>query len=87
MMAQEKNRAMNARVDAYLRVAPEAPLSTSVPEVDDEDNVMMASSPSDTSSEGHGSVRNAPTSSSVDKLGLMKRMRTKSKRLSLSIFK
>ncbi|KAF2712497.1 hypothetical protein K504DRAFT_359112, partial [Pleomassaria siparia CBS 279.74] len=64
MMAQEKNRAMNARVDAYFRVAsapPEIALPSSLAEVE-EDNVIMVSSPSDTSSEGHGSIRQPSTS-------------------------
>jgi len=88
MLAQEKNRAMNARVDAYFRVAPEtAPLPQSLPEVDDEDNGIIASSPSDTSSEGNESVRQPSTSSPMDKSGLMKKMRFRSKRISLNIFK
>lgn len=83
MMAQEKNRAMNARVDAYFRVAPEvAPLTEEPDEIN-----MPTISPSDTSSEGHDSVRQSSTSSQTDKSGFMKRMRRKSKRLSLSIFK
>lgn len=88
-MAQEKNRAMNARVDAYFRVAPPetAPLPMSLLEVDDEDNRMVASSPSDTSSDGHESLRQSSTSSATDKSGLMKKMRFKSKKLSLSLFK
>ncbi|KAF2799570.1 hypothetical protein K505DRAFT_225177, partial [Melanomma pulvis-pyrius CBS 109.77] len=63
MMAQEKNRAMNARVDAYFRVAPPetAPLPMSLLEVDDEDN-RSAPSPSDTSSDGHESLRQSSTS-------------------------
>lgn len=87
-MAQEKNRAMNARVDAYFRVAPPetAPLPMSLLEVDDEDN-RSAPSPSDTSSDGHESLRQSSTSSATDKSGLMKKMRFKSKKLSLSLFK
>jgi hypothetical protein len=79
---------MNARVDAYFRVAPDtAPLPQSLPEAEDEDNGMTASSPSDTSSEGNESVRHSSTSSPMDKSGLMKKMRFKSRKLSLNIFK
>lgn len=89
MMAQEKNRAMNARVDAYFRVPP-PPEASSVPaplqEVDEGDAVI-ATSPSDTSSEGQESLRQSSTSSQTDKPGLIKKMRRKSKRLSLSLFK
>ncbi|KAJ4305014.1 hypothetical protein N0V90_000543 [Kalmusia sp. IMI 367209] len=91
MMAQEKNRALNARVDAYLRVAPEPPMPSPYPaplhEVDDEDAVNLTSSPSDTSSEGQESLRHASTSSQGDKKTILQKMRHKSKRLSLSIFK
>lgn len=88
MMASEKNRAMNARVDAYFRVAPPetAPLPLSLPEVDDEDNGATALSPSDTSSDGHDSLRQSSTST-IDKSGLMQKMRFRSKKLSLSLFK
>ncbi|KAF2464699.1 uncharacterized protein BDR25DRAFT_94734 [Lindgomyces ingoldianus] len=85
MMAQEKNRAMNARVDAYFRV----PVQTSaLPEVEDEVDGIIATSPSDTASEGQESLRQASsTSSQSDKAGLMKKMRKRSKRLSLGLFK
>jgi len=90
MLAQEKNRAMNARMDAYFRVAPEpsapAPFPAPLREVDDEDGVNLTSSPSDTSSEGQESVRHASTSSQ-EKISMIKRMRHRSKRLSLNIFK
>ncbi|PSN66702.1 hypothetical protein BS50DRAFT_371854 [Corynespora cassiicola Philippines] len=85
MIAQEKNRAMNARVDAYFRVPTEAPAP--LPEVEDEDSTNIASSPSDTSSEGQESVRQSSTSSQTDKTGILMKMRRKSKRLSLSLFK
>jgi hypothetical protein len=85
-MAQEKNRAMNARVDAYFNRAP-PPETSSIPpplaEADDED-ANTAASPSDTSSEGHGSLRRSPTS---ERLGFFKRVRTRSKRMSVSLFK
>lgn len=91
MMAQEKNRAMNARVDAYFRVPTETPIPSPYPaplhEVDDEDNGNLTTSPSDTSSEGHESLRQPSTSSQNDKKGIMMKMRRKSKRLSLSLFK
>ncbi|KAF1978362.1 hypothetical protein BU23DRAFT_577267 [Bimuria novae-zelandiae CBS 107.79] len=79
MMAQEKNRALNARVDAYLRVSTEpalpSPYPAALPEVDGEDGIVLASSPSDTSSEGTDSGRYPSTSSQGDS------------RLSMSIFK
>jgi hypothetical protein len=88
MMAQEKNRAMNARVDTYFRLAPEV---SSVPaplhEADEEVDAVVASSPSDTSSEGQGSFRHASTSSQTDKPSFLKKMRHRSKRLSLNMFK
>ncbi|KAF2244290.1 hypothetical protein BU26DRAFT_97492 [Trematosphaeria pertusa] len=92
MMAQEKNRAMNARVDAYFRVPTKeaplpAPFPAPLPEADDEDAANLATSPSDTSSVGQDSLRQSSTSSQTDKPGMFKKMRRKSKRLSLSIFK
>ena len=91
IMAGEKNRALNARVDAYLRVAPEPALPSPYPaplrEVDEEADVGLTSSPSDTSSEGQESVRHPSTSSQGDSVSLLKRMRYKSKRLSMSLFK
>ncbi|KAF2016140.1 hypothetical protein BU24DRAFT_409287 [Aaosphaeria arxii CBS 175.79] len=92
MMAQEKNRAMNARVDAYFRVPP--PETSSVPaplrEVEEENDATIGSGPSDTSSEpseGQESLRHSSTSSTEKSSGLFKKMRRKSKRLSLSLFK
>jgi hypothetical protein len=93
MMAQEKNRAMNARVDAYFRVPTEAaaavpsPYPAPVREVDEEDGGNVTFSPSDTSSEGHESVRHSPPSSAIGKPGLLGKMKRKSKRLSMSLFK
>ncbi|KAF2263702.1 hypothetical protein CC78DRAFT_264770 [Lojkania enalia] len=84
MMAQEKNRAMNARVDAYFRVPPE---TAPVPEADDENDGIIATSPSDTSSETHESLQHASTSSQSDRSGLFKKMRFRSKKLSLGVFK
>ncbi|KAF2000003.1 hypothetical protein P154DRAFT_206396 [Amniculicola lignicola CBS 123094] len=84
MMAQEKNRAMNARVDAYFRV----PITEGVPvppvrEAEDEGE-HIPTSPSDTASEGQESIRQSSTSSGGgDKSGLFKKMRLKSKRMSL----
>jgi hypothetical protein len=92
-MAQEKNRAMNARVDAYIRAPVEptpavpSPYPAPVREVDDEDGGNVVSSPSDTSSEGQESVRHLPPSSAIDKPSLLGKMKRKSKRLSLSFFK
>ena len=90
MMAQEKNRAMNARVDAYFRVPkegapPTSPYPPALPEANDEDTANLASSPSDSSSDGQGSLRQSSTSSQND--NILMRMRRKSKRLSLSLFK
>ncbi|KAF2191430.1 hypothetical protein K469DRAFT_511660, partial [Zopfia rhizophila CBS 207.26] len=59
MMAQEKNRAMNARVDAYFRVPPN---TMALPEVDDEAEAPGATSPSDTCSEGQESLRQSSAS-------------------------
>lgn len=86
-IAQVKNRAMNERINNYFRVAQPEVSSVPAPlqEAEDEDAVI-ATSPSDTSSEGHGSIRHSSTSSD-NKPGLLKKMRHKSKRLSLSIFK
>ncbi|KAH7139408.1 hypothetical protein B0J11DRAFT_42565 [Dendryphion nanum] len=92
MMAQDKNRAMNARVDAYFRVPQPETSSSPAPlrETEDENDMTLASSTSDTSSEpseGRESLRLAP-SSKIDKAsGLFKNMRQKSKRMSLSLFK
>jgi hypothetical protein len=89
MMASEKNRAMNARVDAYFKVPGPEVSSKPAPlhEVEHEDEAVVTTSPSDTSSEGQESLRQSSTSSQTDKPGLFKMMRRKSKRLSLSIFK
>ena len=91
IMAQEKNRALNARVDAYIRAATEPALPSPYPaplrEVDEESDVALTSSPSDTSSEGPESLRHPSTSSQGDSVSILKRMRYKSKRLSMSIFK
>lgn len=87
MMAQEKNRALNARVDAYLGVAPEPPLPSPYPaplhEVDGENS----STPSETSSDGPDSLRHASTSTQGDKKSILQKMRHRSKRLTLSFFK
>ena len=91
MMAQEKNRALNARVEAYLRVASEptspSPYPAPLREVDEDSGVALTSSPSDTSSEGQESLRHMSTSSQGDSLSILKRVRNKSKRLSMSLFK
>lgn len=91
MMAQEKNRAMNARVDAYFRVPVEPALPSPYPapvhEVDAERNGSLVPSPSETSSEGQESVRHSPPSSAIGKPGLLGKMKQRSKRLSLSLFK
>ncbi|KAK7191337.1 hypothetical protein DPSP01_003045 [Paraphaeosphaeria sporulosa] len=91
ILAQEKNRALNARVDAYLKVAPEPPLPSPYPaplaDVNEDDGVALSSSPSDTSSEGPESVRHSSTSTQGDSVSIIKRMRHKSKRLSMSLFK
>ncbi|KAF2727966.1 hypothetical protein EJ04DRAFT_403088, partial [Polyplosphaeria fusca] len=83
IMAQEKNRAMNARVDAYFRVPPPPEVAPLTEEPDEMDGTTMATiSPSDTSSEGPESLRQSSTSSQTDNSGFIKRMRRKSKRLS-----
>jgi hypothetical protein len=93
MMAQEKNRAMNARVDAYFRVPADpvaalpSPYPAPVREVDEEEGTNLQSSPSDTSSEGQESVRHSPPSSAIGKPGFLGKMKRKSKRLSVSLFK
>lgn len=91
MMAQEKNRALNARVDAYLRVttdsAPPSPYPAPLRGVNEEDGMALSTSPSDTSSEGPESVRHPSTSSQPDSMSIINKMRRKSKRLSMSIFK
>jgi hypothetical protein len=89
MLASEKNKAMNARVDAYFRVAPPETSSKPAPlhEVEDEGEAAIAATPSESSSEGQESLRDSSTSSQMDRLGFLKRMRYKSKRLSLSVFK
>ncbi|KAF9740122.1 hypothetical protein PMIN06_003746 [Paraphaeosphaeria minitans] len=91
MLAQEKNRALNARVDAYLRVAPEPALPSPYPaplaDLNKEDGVALSSSPSDTSSEGPESVRHSSTSTQGESVSILKRMRYRSKRLSMSLFK
>ncbi|CAI6340602.1 unnamed protein product [Periconia digitata] len=93
IQAQEKNRALNARVSEYFRVpvaAEPTPIPSAYPgtlhEIDEE-GPNVASSPSDTSSEGPDSVRHSSTSSQLDSPSILKKMRHKSKRLSLSIFK
>jgi len=93
LQAQEKNRALNARVNEYFRVpvAEPTPVPSAYPgtlrEIDEEDSSNVASSPSDTSSEGPDSVRHLSTSSQTDNASILKKMRRKSKRLSLSLFK
>ena len=56
-----------------------------IDEEEDDASTVIAPSPSETSSEGHESVRHA--SAAPDKSGLFKKMRKRSKRLSLSVFK
>jgi hypothetical protein len=85
----EKNKAMNARVDAYLRVPPPESSSRPVPlqEADDEGD-MTSPTPSDSASsasEGRESLRQVP--SHDENSGFLKKMRRKSKKLSLLMFK
>jgi hypothetical protein len=93
MQAQEKNRALNDRVNAYFKVPTSEPATpTAYPgtlhQVNEEEGSNLVNSPSDTSSDGHESVRHSSTSSSQgDKASILGKMRFKSKRLSLSIFK
>ncbi|KAF2280110.1 uncharacterized protein EI97DRAFT_111374 [Westerdykella ornata] len=89
MMASEKNKAMNARVEAYLRAAPSetSPRPAPLQEVDDESELGITSSPSDTASEGQDSIRQPSTSSQLDRPNFLNRMRQRSRRLSRTIFK
>lgn len=92
IQAQEKNRALNARVNEYFRVpvSEPTPIPSAYPgtlrEIDEEDG-NVATSPSDTSSDAPDSVRHSSTSSQPESASILKKMRRKSKRLSLSIFK
>jgi hypothetical protein len=52
MMAQEKNRALSARVDAYLSARPEKMVMMEQKTTEDEAESIGPSSPSDTGSEG-----------------------------------
>lgn len=82
---------MNARVDAYFKVPDPETSSRPAPlhevEDEDEDDIMIAATPSETSSEGRESVRQSSTSSQTDKGGLFTRMRRKSRKLSVNLFK
>jgi hypothetical protein len=89
--AMEKNKAMNARVDAYFRVPPPETSSKPAPlqEAEDEGDMAIAMTPSDTASsasEGQESLRQAPSAHAASP-SFLKRMRRKSKRVSLFMFK
>ncbi|KAF2205980.1 hypothetical protein GQ43DRAFT_467685 [Delitschia confertaspora ATCC 74209] len=90
MMAQEKNRAMSARVDSYFGRFPapvEAPVPMESREEHDVEAMLPSSSNSDTSSDGHDSLpHDAPTPIRA-KHGFLYKVRHKSKRLSTSLFK
>jgi hypothetical protein len=89
-MASEKNKAMNERVNAYFARAPQ-PQTPATPtplrEADDESDEAITTISSDTSSEGQESLRRSSTSSQTSKLGFLKKMQRKSKRMSFGIFK
>ncbi|KAF2500097.1 hypothetical protein BU16DRAFT_236050 [Lophium mytilinum] len=83
MAAQEKNRALNARVDAYLRVTPEHMPESKTGE-DEADGVGGPQSLSDSDkSEGQGSSAHSETKGS----GLFGKGWKKSKRFSKTLFK
>ncbi|KAF2747944.1 hypothetical protein M011DRAFT_457879 [Sporormia fimetaria CBS 119925] len=78
-MASEKNKAMNARVDAYLCVTPpESSRPAPLQEADDEE-----------ASEGStdGSLRRSSTSSQTKTSGFMQKFRTKSQKYSFGMLK
>lgn len=91
MIAQEKNRAMNARVDSYFKFPPppEVPVLTeALPDAENEgESTVTSSSNSDVSSESQDSVRQPSLTSSRGKNKFLSRVRNKSKRLSMTIFK
>lgn len=90
MAAQEKNRAMNARVDTYFRFPPDTMVLTESQDGELEAegaSESTSSSNSDVSSEAQESVRQDSISSSGGKHKLFSRVRHKSKRLSMALFK
>lgn len=91
MVAQEKNRAMNTRVDNYFRFPPETMVLTESHDGEIEAEAASesnsSSSNSDVSSEAQDSVRQDSISSSGGKHKLFSRVRNRSKRLSMALFK
>ncbi|KAF2133306.1 hypothetical protein P153DRAFT_282722 [Dothidotthia symphoricarpi CBS 119687] len=83
--AQEKNRAMNSRLDAYFfpsADSPTSPVPRALRDDDEDSNAATSSTPSDTSSNDHDSVRHASMSGAPYKVNLLSRMRRRSKRIS-----
>lgn len=81
MAAQEKNRALNARVDAYLNTCPEKSVLMEQRTGEDEADGVGPPSPSDTGSEGQEG------SQGDGKAGLWGKGWKKSKRFSKGLFK
>ena len=91
MLAQEKNRAMNTRIDSYFKFPP-PPETAAITEVlgegeNDAEGTISSSSNSDVSSDAQDSVRRDSITSSRGKNKFLSKVRNKSKRLSMSIFK
>lgn len=86
----EKNKAMNARMEAYFRVPPPETSSKPAPlQEEDEGDVAIAMTPSDSASsasEGQESLRQEP-STHAGSQSFLKKMRRKSKKVSLFMFK
>lgn len=87
-MASEKNKAMNARVDAYLRILPEKMVLMESKTGEDEPAGVASGPPSPHDSSGDDLDSGSQSGGQGEaKGGLMKRVKKQSKRLSLGLFR
>ncbi|KAF2033735.1 hypothetical protein EK21DRAFT_58161 [Setomelanomma holmii] len=83
--ASEKNRAMNDRLDAYF-FTNDSPVSPYPISQKDDDEGTSIASPSDTSSNDHGSLRHASMSAEPYKVNVLSRMRKRTKQRFTGMF-